>query len=184
MADPHHIEELDSFDRLTVRAYRTGLFLSSAGLIACGIHLTIAGIAALFLLLPVIGCALAVANMHLYDRRVRWFIGVNGWIGLCLVATGASLAPPVAPWVTGAGLGFVFVALSGFALKEQFCFRIPGLRLVPLFLASATFLHVSPNPWTAGPPMILAGAVMLTLSIAKTRQPLHFDIGDKSRYQV
>ena len=100
------------------------------------------------------------------------------------MAVGGMLEGSVARWVSTAGMGFVFVALSGFALKEQFCFRIPGLRLVPLFLAAATFLHLSPQPWTAGPPMIIAGGVLGWLSIAKIRQPLHFDIGDKSSYQI
>ncbi|MEI8597035.1 hypothetical protein P4S64_03275 [Vibrio sp. M60_M31a] len=28
-------------------------------------------------------------------------------------------------------LGFVFVTFSGIALKESFCFKVPGLKLVP-----------------------------------------------------
>ena len=186
VADPHHREALDSFDRLTVRLYRTGLSLGALSLIGAGCvfglgadsataHGVVWGGVAL-------GAALASTSMHLYAKRIRWVIATSTTLGLVVMGlAGGAAGHPV---VFHAGLGLVFVAYSAWALKEQFCFRIPGLRLVPLFLAASLVpLLVGPSV-AAGVLLALAGLVMAWLSLAKWRMPLTHDIGDKSAYQV
>ena len=118
--------------------------------------------------------------MHLYAKQIRWFIGVSGWFGaiLLVASRGETLL------LHTAGLGFLFVALSGYALKEQFCFRIPGLRLVPLFLAGSLLPLLFGKPLFAGIPLLLSGLIYSALVVAKWRMPLHFDVGDKSKYQI
>ena len=123
MADPHHIPVLDGFDRWTVQVYRAGLATSSVGLL---------GLAAALLLDPtgswrtgaqvlvVAGCALSISCMHLYDKRIRWVIAASGWTGAVLLLTAQGAPASIGHWIHHAGLGFVFVSLSGFAVKEQF----------------------------------------------------------------
>ena len=191
MADPQHVPVLDGFDRFTVKLYRGGLILAALGIAAT----STVDIAAAATSIPVeplttaawgllsVGTALAVLNMHLYDKRVRWFIAASCWTGLLLLLAGGQELPG-AKILAHAGLGFVFVTLSGFAMKEQFCFRIPGLRLVPLFLALSLAPMLFEIPALGG--LILAPAAVLyfILTMAKLRMPLHFDVGDKSRYQI
>jgi uncharacterized integral membrane protein len=179
MADPHHVALLDGYDRGSVRAYRAGLGGAAVGLGA--LTAASAGHAPLEVArwLVVVGAALSLANVHLYDKRIRAVIVGAGWTGAVLL-----LAPVPWPLVHLAGLGFVFVALSGFALKEQFCFRIPFLRAVPLLLATSLVpLAIGPMP-LATALLGAATAALGLLAVAKLRMPLHFDIGDKSRYQV
>lgn len=189
MADPDHIPALDGFDELTVRLYRSGLSLAGLSLVVVGIALIIRGLTeaphpSSWETLAWLGCltgtASAIANMHLYAKQIRWFIGVCGWIGaIFLVASNGN-----GLWLHSAGLGFLFVALSGYALKEQFCFRIPGLRLVPLFLATSLFPLISGKVAIAGALLLLSGLIYTALAVAKWRMPLHFDVGDKSKYQI
>ncbi len=179
MADPHHVAALDAFDRGSVRTYRAGLTVAAVGLI-----LSAAAELGLFDLVTarwvvLVGAALSIANLHLYVKRIRAVIVLSGWVGASLL-----LAPWPLPLVKLAGMGFVFVSLSGFAVKEQFCFRIPFLRAVPLLLATALVpMRFGPPPVAAGL-LGLAGLLYAILAVAKWRMPLHFDIGDKSRYEV
>ncbi|MGK0344680.1 MAG: putative integral membrane protein, partial [Myxococcota bacterium] len=134
MADPNHVPVLDGLDRFTVGLYRMGLVIASAGVLYAGIRAAFATVRDLPDLMPVIlvGVMLCVANVHLYDKLFRWIFGALGITGAVMWA--------LADWhmlIGLGGLGFVFAALSAFALKEQFCFRVPGMRLVPFMLAAS-----------------------------------------------
>lgn len=181
MANPEHVPDLDGFDRLTVRLYRTGLAAASVGVASLAGLLALGRPPGPALVLILAGALLAVLDMHLYDKRVRWVIAGAGQLGAVLMVLGGVAGLEIVVW---AGLGFVYVALSGFALKEQFCFRIPGLRLVPLFLAAGLVPLVA--GWNPGAAALfgLASLPLAALAVAKWRMPLHFDVGDKSRYQV
>ena len=79
MADPHHVESLDALDRWTVGLYRAGLFVAAAGsgaLAACHWRGTPDGWGRWVVLLAV---ALIVADLHLYDRKIRWVISAAGF---------------------------------------------------------------------------------------------------------
>lgn len=187
MADPHHVAELDGLDLLTVRLYRTGVAIAALALIGLG-ALELVGVgggarqAATWAL--GVGTAVAVADLHLYDKRIRWFEGVLGWTGLGLSWLGALVPGAPGAVIAAAGLGFVFAAMSGIALKEQFCFRIPFLRVVPLILAPSLIPVLLQNDLVAGAMHLLGGALFALLAGAKWTQPLHFDIGDKRHYQI
>ena len=186
MADPHHEEPLDGLDRLTVRLYRTGLSASALGLCSLAAAL-VSGrtdVAAVAEWTVVAGVAVSVSCMHLYDKRIRWVIGSSAWVGALLLVAAGTRPDVWAWWVHHAGLGFVFVSLSAFALKEQFCFRIPLLRGVPAFLALSLVPMLAGAALPAAVLLGLAGLVTGRLAWAKSRMPLHFDIGDKSAYQV
>lgn len=177
MADPHHVPELDGFDRATVALYRLGVVGSAIalGVLAIGAWQgwDLAPVRAALLA----ATALTVVNLHLYDKRVRWVIGASAWVGAVLVALGGH-------WPGYAGLGFLFVSLSAVALKERFCFKIPGLRAVPLLLALALVPLVLDAGTLAAVVLAPAAVLYAVLSVAKLRMPLHFDVGDRSRYQI
>jgi uncharacterized integral membrane protein len=181
LADPHHVEPLDGFDRLTVGAYRAGIV--AAGLAVAGLAVAQArgaddGPMRIALLL---GLALVGAHLHLYDRVIRWQMVASGWLGAVLLYAGAVLSNGV---IADAGLGFAFVTLSGVALKERYCFKLPlvngvplalGLSLLPLRLGLGTLSAVL---------LGIGAALLLLLAAAKLRMPMHYDIGDRSKYQV
>lgn len=182
MADPHHQEVLDGFDRATVTLYRSGIGVAAVGL---GVHAaslaTGAALPGRWLVLA--GVAAIAADLHLYDKRIRWVFGAAAWTGVVL---GALPAPGgwLGELLGDAGLGFLYVTLSGVALKEQFCFRLPLMQAVPVLLASSLVPLVLGAALPAA--ALSAGAALLlgTLALAKWRMPLHFDIGDRSRYQI
>lgn len=74
--------------------------------------------------------------------------------------------------------------LCGLAFKEQFCFAIPGIRLLPLLLPLLWLLEWIRVAWAAALVALASGLLLGLLSLAKWRMPLHFDIGDRGRYQL
>ena len=183
MADPHHVPDMDSFDRRTVALYRLGLLGQATLLCIAGMMVSAPGVRMAWALYAGF-VALAALNMHLYMKSFRWVISGAAWGGLVLQAAAPALPPTAAHWTWHAGLGCLFVASSAWALKEQFCFRVPGMRLVPLMLAGSLLAIFMGQPHPFGAPIAISGALFAVLAAAKMRMPLHYDIGDKSRYQV
>ena len=180
MADPQHVPVLDGFDRLTVRLYRGGLAVATLGVLGLAVD-TARGGGPRLAVAVLVGVLLAVGNMHLYDKRIRWVIAASAHVGAVLVGLAGFAADAVVGW---AGAGFLFVALSAFALKERFCFRVPGLRAVPAFLAASLVPAVLGVPLAAAALLGVAAVPLAVLTVAKMRMPLHFDIGNKAHYQV
>ncbi|MGR5245493.1 DUF2301 domain-containing membrane protein [Vibrio sp. PNB23_22_6] len=180
MANIEHQETLDSLDKLSVCLYRLGISLFALTLMALsmvvygaflqGYQWTITGIC--------VAGALSAANVHIYSKRVRVVICWSSWIGLVLLASDFERS---LVWLA---LGFIFVTFSGIALKESFCFKVPGLKLVPVLLAIATFSIWYELSTFAALSLLIAGVIMGYLSILKWRMPLHFDIGIKDNYEV
>ncbi|MCE0495965.1 DUF2301 domain-containing membrane protein [Vibrio salinus] len=186
MANPEHVETLDILDKTGVVMYRTGISIFAISLFAFSIELF--GQAGLFPVPEVLGhlilsglalgVALSAGNIHVYSKPVRYAISWPGWVGLII------LFVDIHQTVVWLALGFFFITFSGIALKESFCFKVIGLKLVPLFLASSVFLMFFKFLWITGLLLLLASGILAYLSKAKWQMPLHFDIGDKSRYQV
>ena len=74
------------------------------------------------------------------------------------------------------------VSLSALALKEQFCFRVPLLKAVPLFLA-ASLVPLTFQTSGAAIPLAVSSVVLSVLAYRKWKMPLHFDIGNRALYQ-
>jgi uncharacterized integral membrane protein len=196
LANPEHTAELDGFDRMTVGLYRSGLLVSAVGLGMQSLGWLARGVGAAFpevvgthavdagRLVVTLGAALSVANLHLYDKRVRWLIGALAWAGALLQLLAPTVPGRAGEVVGYAGLGFVFATLSAFALKEQFCFKLPGLRLVPLVLATSLIPMLFGPDAIAGLLLLIATVIYVLFAIGKMRQPRHFDVGRKDLYQV
>lgn len=178
MANPEVESELDGIDRLSVCLYRLGLSLTALLLLCRGVGL-LGGPAPLspsvWLTMLVVASGLCGFCLHIYDKRVRFLLQGLAWGGLMLAACGAP-----ALLVQGA----VLATLSGLALKEQFCFAIPGIRLLPLLLPLLWLLEWTRFAWTTALVALVSGLLLGLLSLAKWRMPLHFDIGDRGRYQL
>jgi uncharacterized integral membrane protein len=182
---------------LTVKLYRLGLLLMTSGLLAMSMvqaMMLYSGEPATGqvdtlldagpMVLICMGMGLSVASMHLYDKRIRWIIRTVSWLGVVLLLTSATLGAEFEHFVHSLGLGFVFVSASAFALKEQFCFQLKALRLVPVFLGISAFALWLEVVVLSAPLLGLTGLIYARLALAKATMPLHFDIGDKSKYQV
>ena len=182
MADPQHEEPLDAFDRTTVVVYRSGLALAALALGVTALQDALGHPTKTALWGVSAGVVASVACMHLYDKRIRWVIASSAWTGAVL-QIGASLnAGGLQHTVWLAGQGFFFISLSALALKEQFCFRVPLLKAVPLFLAASLVPLTLQTPGAAIP-LAVSSLVLTVLAYRKWKMPLHFDIGNRALYQ-
>lgn len=127
MANPEHKEELDTLDRLSVIGYRFGISLLAFSYLFLA-YISIAQVAASVMSLLAISAALIAANLHIYDKNIRAIIVWSSWVGLLVIAV---IGQPLI-----AQLLFC-VTFSGIALKESFCFKVPGLKLIPVFIGLA-----------------------------------------------
>jgi uncharacterized integral membrane protein len=184
VADPHHVEPLTSFDRLTVGLYRAGLVIAAFGVAWTAFALAWREPTLVPRWTTLVGVGLVVANLHLYDPVIRWVIVASGWLGVVLVAVVPIVGATLAPWPDTAGLGFLFVVLSAVALKERYCFRLPLVVAVPPLLAGALLPLLLGLDGIAAVVLGAAAAVLGLLALRKLAMPLHYDIGDKSKYQV
>ena len=186
MASPHHVPDMEPLDRLTVALYRSGLSLFAlVTLLKAAELLSGAGIlGAWHLPLLAAAAATASANIHLYDPRFRWLFPLMSWIGCVLLGFSLTAqAAAVKEAVALLSLAFFYAGASMFAVKEYFCFRIPGLPLMPLLLGAAALLRWGGMEAAEGGFLAAAGLLYAWLAVAKWRMPLHFDIGDKSAYK-
>ncbi len=189
MADPQHMPETNLQDRITVILYRAGIVMmavmSTLFIIDYFTHSDV--LSKSYLPLFATGAALASANVHLYDPRFRYLLPLMSWIGFVLLAFTLTLSPlevKAQHLLLSASLGFFYAGAAMFAIKEQFCFKIPGLQLMPVFLVVSVFARYFHWELVETIALIPAAFLMLWLSIAKWRMPLHFDIGDKDKYTV
>lgn len=186
VANPEHKAVLDRFDKLSVCLYRSGISVFSiaaifyAAILAGKAEWVVfpANMERMCLLIMALSSAMSAANVHVYDKYVRAVISWSSWVGILLMLSDTALSYV---WLS---LGFIFITFSGIALKESFCFKVFGLKLVPLLLAMSTFLMMFESWMLAACMLLLSGFVLAYLSLEKWRMPLHFDIGDKSNYQV
>lgn len=197
MADTTHVPDLDDFDRTTVRLYRGAIAVGAMSLLFAGAAHMAAGTASpevavmargwapILWALFVYATGAVVIHLHLYARRIRWVVHGLAWTGVVLiVSAGAVPGESLSFWLQRAGLGFLFATWSAVALKEQFCFKLPWMRLVPWFFG-ASLAPLCAGAWLpAGLLLFATGGLLTLLASAKQGQPFHYDIGDKSQYEV
>ena len=183
MANPEHEEVLDYLDKLSVCLYRIGISLFALSLLVFAVMLS--GMVTkpldyqqFILLLMGVSGALSASNIHVYNKLIRTIISWSAWIGLVLMISDVE---QTRSWLS---VGFIFVTFSGIALKESFCFKVVGLKLVPALLALTTFSLYFEVLFLASMLMTISSFIIGYLSFAKWRMPLHFDIGNKASYEI
>ncbi|STY62506.1 DUF2301 domain-containing membrane protein [Mannheimia haemolytica] len=168
MADPHIQSPMDVWDYVTVIIYRSGFVLATIMLLLLPYYSQIAQLGLL-----IAGTMLA-SSLHLYAKSFRLIFQFSVWIGLlCAVLNFPLLA-----------LGAMLLVIGGLSYKEYFCFRVFGLNFQPLLVAVLWAALTLEWHLLVQILSIVCGLLLLVLSIQKWRMPLHFDIGDKSKYQV
>ncbi len=183
MANPEHEEILDGIDKLSVCLYRSGISVFALSLIALSAILasnnpSVIDYYPIILLIIGISAALSGGSIHVYSKMVRVVINWSAWVGLILMVSDPT---QLRTWLS---LGFIFVTFSGIALKESFCFKVVGLKLIPVLLIAATLSILLKQQIVSSIILAISGLIMGYLSIAKWRMPLHFDIGIKANYEV
>ena len=168
MADPHIQSPMDVWDKLTVIIYRTGFVIAAFSILALTWYPQQAQIAVL------IAATCCASSLHIYLKHFRLTFQFATWLALLCALLG---------WHELA-LGGALVTLGGLCFKEYFCFRIFGLNAQPIFVAILWFAFVFEQALLVRIFSIIIGILLLILSIQKWRMPLHFDIGDKTKYQV
>lgn len=168
MADPHIQSPMDFWDYLTVILYRSGFFLASIMLFLLPYYFdsAIKGL--------LVAGALLAASLHIYLKHFRLSFQFAVWIGFVLYLFHFPLI----------ALGAVLFTLGGLCYKEYFCFRVWGLNYQPLWVAGLWFAIWLDWGFLSALLSVIAGGLTLILGIQKCRMPLHFDIGDKSKYQI
>ncbi|HDX0974648.1 TPA: DUF2301 domain-containing membrane protein [Pasteurella multocida] len=168
MADPHIQSLMDIWDYLTVILYRSGFVL--AGIMTLLLPYK-ADIAHLGLLIAATLCA---SSLHIYMKSFRLILQLATWVALICQALGFEAL----------ALGGALVTLGGLCYKEYFCFRVFLLNAQPFFVAllwSAVQLN---SPLFTQVMSLIVALLFFVLAFKKWQMPLHFDIGDKSKYQV
>jgi len=168
MADPHIKSPMDILDNLTVVIYRSGFVLATffMALLPYSPEISQKGI-----IVAAICCA---SSLHIYMKKFRLLLQMATWIGLICYLAGYPLL----------SFGAALVTLGGLCFKEYFCFRIIGLNLQPLFVALLWFSVAFGFELGITCLSAIVAVLLLILSIQKWRMPLHFDIGDKNKYEV
>ncbi|MGL1902570.1 MAG: DUF2301 domain-containing membrane protein [Fibrobacterales bacterium] len=187
MANPEHLPEMHSFDKMTVSLYRIGLVIVGLSSLIYSVEFfaewSILG--DWYLPIVAMGAALASANIHLYDPRFRWLIPLMSWIGLVIFGISTRIDNV---WFHEhaelAALGFFYAGTGMMAFKEYFCFKIPGLPFVPFLFAFAIGAFLFSFDTAAYLAVGIASLLYSWLAVAKWTMPLHYDIGDKDQYGV
>ena len=171
MADPHIKPAMDWLDYVTVIAYRLGFTAAAFAILLLPWEAETGVPAQKLTFLAAILCA---SSLHIYMKTFRLLLQAATWGGLIFALFGIPLL----------GLGGAFVTLGGLCFKEYFCFKVPGLRAQPVLLAALWVALVLEITFVAQGLAALSALLFLVTAIAKWRMPLHFDIGDKSKYEV
>ncbi|WP_319533307.1 DUF2301 domain-containing membrane protein [uncultured Cohaesibacter sp.] len=171
MADPHIKSEMDWLDILSVIVYRLGFVLAVPSILLLPWEVE-TGIPAQKMCF--VAAAMCAACLHIYMKTFRLLLQATTWGGLICYVLGFGMF----------GLGGTFITLGGLCFKEYFCFKVPGLRAQPLILAGLWFSLVLDAPLVTQALAAVSALLFLIVSIAKWRMPLHFDIGDKTKYEV
>ncbi|MGR3808337.1 DUF2301 domain-containing membrane protein [Pasteurella testudinis] len=168
MADPHIQSPMDFWDYLTVILYRSGFVLAvpSVALLPYQPEWAAKGV-----LLAAVLCA---SSLHIYLKHFRLLLQFATWVAALCFVFGSPLI----------GLGAAFFTLGGLCFKEYFCFRVIGLNLQPLFFALFWFALAFQATFVSQIFALIIALLLAVLSVKKWLMPLHFDIGDKTKYQI
>lgn len=168
MADPQIKSPMDFWDYLTVCIYRSGFILAAIFTALLPYYPQTAQVG---LLVAAVFCA---SSLHIYMKNIRLLLQFATWIALLCAVLGL---PELA-------LGGALLTLGGLAFKEYFCFRVFALNWQPIFVAVIWVSVVLQFYLLQQIITAISGTLFFILAVQKWRMPLHFDIGDKTKFQI
>ncbi|WP_432455640.1 MULTISPECIES: DUF2301 domain-containing membrane protein [unclassified Agarivorans] len=181
MANTEHQENLDSIDKLSVLSYRLGwLVLAFAFAWAAYSGIYQHAIRQPLWLLAA-ACSLLAHNLHIYSKSIRYLVQACGWAALWL-----SLLFYLWHWplLASLAMGAFYVVVSALVYKESFCFDLGLLRWLPTVLLADWLIYLSPWSQLRLPLLCFISIGCVIIAYQKLKQPLHFDIGKRSNYQL
>ncbi len=195
MANPEIKSILDGFDKFTVSLYRLGISIIAIATIIESILLILSFLALLdtysssiallrnlYTVLLIISITFSSISIHIYDKSIRFFIVFNSFFAIILYLLFTKYFSDLYI-IEVISLGFIYVSISVIAIKESFCFKIWGLKYIPLLLASSLIFRLINIEIIEAVLLLSASLLINILNISKWKMPLYFDIGDRSRYQ-
>ncbi|VTR63385.1 Uncharacterized integral membrane protein [Actinobacillus pleuropneumoniae] len=81
-------------------------------------------------------------------------------------------------------LGAMLLVVGGLSYKNISVFRVFGLNAQPLLVAVIWLAILLDQMLLLQISSGISGILLVVLSIQKWRMPLHFDIGDKTKFEV
>lgn len=182
MADPNIRESLDGVDKMTIITYRLGMVITGGAIFILALQ-------QIFypqwfkqaLILLAFGSLLQASSLHIYSKLVRWFLVNATWMGCWLVSVSFVTT---GLWFAYLSFGAFIVTLSGLAYKESFCFSLSILKLTPALLAISWVLTIFSINHGASATLIISALLYLYMAWQKINMPLHFDLGDRRKYEV
>ncbi|MFD1805340.1 DUF2301 domain-containing membrane protein [Pasteurella oralis] len=168
MADPQIQSPMDFWDYLTVILYRLGFVLAGIMLLIFPYHAQMAHRGIL------VAAVLCASSLHIYMKSFRLILQMATWGALLCQSMGFEHL----------ALGGALLTLGGLCYKEYFCFRILFLNIQPFFVAAFWCIIPFNNSFATQVMSVIIAILFLILAIKKWQMPLHFDIGDKTKYQI
>ncbi|WP_166371701.1 DUF2301 domain-containing membrane protein [Psychromonas sp. SA13A] len=181
MADIKVKEKLTLIDKVSIISYR-------AGMIFFTISLLIIALQQLYypvwykhgLVWIAFSVFLMAANLHIYDKNIRYILVTSAWLGVWLVSLSFISSGQVA---THLSLGALLICCAGVSYKESFCFSLMIVKINPLLLCVFYYGVVFSKPIIAATFAIVSALISAYMAYKKLRMPLHYDLGDRSKYQ-
>lgn len=197
MGEKVPFQELTLQDRFEVAVYRVGvgLAIAATGTGAVLLHRpdwASPSLVSTTLGLFVGGNLAAALFIHLYARPFRIFIRALGVVSAALLLASLAAASRqekhVWEFLLSTGLGSLTLGSFGCVLafvgvKEAFCFRLNEGYLAGMLIPLIPLLHAAGAPLSVIRALVTVAAGLLLLFAArKLFQPMHYDIGDKTKY--
>ncbi len=205
MGDPNAKSELTTFDKISVGLYRSGIVLAMLCIVyaaAFFYHVVFEIPLPFFLSGPnhtlvfwifVSSVCFSISFLHLYSRQILNVIRSFAVIGFIILVAraiaGEGLTEIIySKGVSGkigvAGWGFIMAAFAGIGAKEAYCFRLKEGYAYGILSAILVLTHLFGllSQLTGYILILLIAILVVTFTVRKLRLPLHYDIGDKSKY--
>jgi len=203
MGDPNVVNNLTTTDKLSVFAYRAGIMISAFCISYTAFlffEFMRKGVVpqnpytGLIFWVFVVSVAVSVSFLHLYSKQILQGIRMFVIIGFVLLVVRTFVygleidlifkSEGFSGKLGVAGLGFVLAGFSGIGAKEAFCFKLNEGYLYGILMAILVILqlfNLTSIDFRIGLVMVIAVLVVF-FTIRKMMLPLHYDIGDKSKY--
>lgn len=210
MGDPHIKSELTTFDTLSVYLYRSGIFLACLAMVFGAIffytqiyptkgepiNVFTNPIPTIVFWVFVASVGTSIMFLHLYNGKIlKVFQGFFILSAILFAITFLIKENPVLPTLfEGTGLqrvistfalGFTLATLGAIGAKEAFCFKLYEGYLFAILSALLVLIHLTGLAsitfefWF----YVIITILVVIFTFRKLVLPLHYDIGDKTKYQ-